>query len=58
MIGSAVQKQQDMPFGIFFGQNIEEDLEAFRIGRRQDQVDESSVLWADCSIQVGVFAMS
>src|SRR5437868_12534411 len=42
--------------GIFLGQGVKENLEAFRIGRRHDQVDTGPFLWANRSVKVGVFA--
>jgi hypothetical protein len=34
---------------------LQKNLKAFRIGRRHDWVDTSSVLRADCAIQIDVF---
>ena len=56
MIAGAVYKQQDELPGILLGQCLQENLEAFRIGRRHDQVDAGSSLRADGAIQVDVFA--
>ena len=55
MIAGTVHKQQDEVPGVFFAQDVQKNLEAFRIGRRHDQIDASSVLRADCAIQIDVF---
>ena len=38
------------------GQCFQENLEVFRVGRRHDQIDAGSILWADCAIEVDEFA--
>jgi hypothetical protein len=56
MIAGTIYKQQDELPGVFFCQCIQKNLEAFRIRRRHDQINASSILRADCAIQVDVFA--
>src|SRR5215467_2571780 len=56
MIAGSVYKQQDELPGILLCQYLQENLEAFGIGRRQDQIDAGSILRADSAIQVDVFA--
>src|SRR6266436_809574 len=56
MIARTVHEQQDELAGVLLGQCGQENLEAFRIGRRHDQIDASSVLRADGAIEVDVFA--
>src|ERR1700757_4843958 len=56
MIAGSVYKQQDELPGVLLGQCLQENLEAFRIGRRHDQIDAGSILRADGAIQVDVFA--
>ena len=46
MIGGAVQYQQDVLSGKSLRQGVEEDLKAFRVGRRQDQQAPSRGLTA------------
>jgi hypothetical protein len=43
--------------GYFFAKvsSLQKNLKAFRIGRWHDQIDTSSVLRADCAIQIDVF---
>jgi hypothetical protein len=55
MVAGSVHKKQDEVLGIFVGQDVHKNLEAFRIRRRHDQIDASSVLWADSAIQIDVF---
>ena len=50
VISGTIHKQQDELPGIFLSQGVQENLEVFRIGRRHDQIDASSVLWADSAI--------
>jgi hypothetical protein len=56
MIWGTVDKQQDMLSGIFLGEGVEENFEAFRIGRGHDQIDASAAVWANSSVSVDVFA--
>jgi hypothetical protein len=56
MIAGTIHEQQDELPGVLLGQCLQENLEAFGIGRRQDQIDAGSILGADSAIQVGVFA--
>src|SRR5258707_15794264 len=56
MIAGSVYKQQDELPRVLLGQCLQENLEAFRIGRRHDQIDAGSILRADSAIQVDVFA--
>src|SRR5208282_2652870 len=51
----SVHKKQDQLLVIFLRQGLQKNLEAFGIGRRHHQIDTSSVLWADCAIQIDVF---
>ena len=55
MVAGSVHKKQDEVLGIFVRQDVHKNLEAFRIRRRHDQIDASSVLWADCAVQIDVF---
>ena len=55
MIAGTVHKQQDEVPGVFFAQDVQKNLEAFGIGRRHDQKDASTVLRADCAIQINIF---
>jgi hypothetical protein len=50
MIASAVHEQQDELSAVLLGQCIEKNLEALRIGRRQDEIDASSIPRADGTI--------
>ena len=52
--GSVHNKQDEIP-GIFLRHGLQKNLEAFGIGRRHDQKDASSVLRANCAIQIDVF---
>ena len=56
MIAGAVHEQQDELPAVLLGQCVEKNLEALRVGRRQDQIDAGSVLRADGAIQIDVFA--
>ena len=56
MIAGTVHEQQDKLPAVLPGQSLEENLEAFRVGRRHDQIDASSVLWGDGAMEVDVFA--
>ena len=56
MIAGTVHEQQDELPGVLLGQCLQENLEAFGIGRRQDQIDAGSILRADGAIQVDEFA--
>jgi hypothetical protein len=38
MVAGTIHEQQDELPGVLLGQCLEENLEAFRIGRRQDQI--------------------
>jgi hypothetical protein len=53
VIAGSVHKKQDQFLVIFLRQGLQKNLEAFGIGCRQDA---SSVLRADCAIQIDVFA--
>src|SRR5437899_11667912 len=55
MIAGTIHKQQDELSWIFLGQCGQKNLETFRIGRRHDQIDASSVLLADWAIELYVF---
>jgi hypothetical protein len=41
---------------ILLGQCFQENLKAFPVGRRHDQIDAGSILWADCAVEVDEFA--
>ena len=56
VIACSVYEQQNELPAVLLGQCLQENLEAFRIGRRHDQIDASSVLRADGAIEVDVFA--
>src|ERR1700730_11016659 len=56
MVWRAVENQEDILSGKFSGEDIEEDLEACRIRSRHDQINAHSVLRANRSVQVDVFA--
>jgi hypothetical protein len=56
MIARTVHEQEDELPGVLLGQCFQENLEAFRVGRRHDQIDASSILRADCAVEVDVFA--
>src|ERR1700738_1944508 len=56
MVGGAVENQEDILPGKFSGEDVEENLEACRIRCRHDEIDTRSVLRADRSVQVDVFA--
>src|SRR5258707_6478531 len=56
MIAGTIHKQKDKLPAVPLGQCLEKNLEAFRVGRRHDQIDASSVLRADGAIQIDVFA--
>ena len=55
VIAGSVHNKQDQLLRILLRQGVEENLEAFGIGRWHDQIDASSVLRADCAIQIDVF---
>ena len=56
MIAGAIHEPQDELHGVLLGQILQKNLKAFGIGRRQDEVDAGSILRADSTIQVDVFA--
>ena len=55
VIAGSVHKKQDQFLGIFLRQGLQKNLEAFGIGLRHHKIDASSVLRADCAIQIDVF---
>jgi hypothetical protein len=54
MIADTVHEQQDKLPAVLPGQSLEENLRAFRVGRRHDQIDASSVLWGDGATEVRI----
>jgi hypothetical protein len=55
VIACSIHNQQDQLLGIFLRQGVQKNLEAFGIGGRHDQIDTSSILRADCAVQIDVF---
>src|SRR5260370_1968399 len=56
MIAGTIHKQQDELPGALLGQWGQKNRETFRIGRRHDQIDASSVLRADPATEADVFS--
>ena len=56
VIAGTIHKHQDELPGVLLGQCLQKNLEAFCVGRRHDQIDASSILRADCAVEVDVFA--
>ena len=55
VIAGSIHNKQDKLPRIFLRHGIQKNLEAFGVGRRHDQKDASTVLRADCAIQIYVF---
>ena len=55
VIAGSVHNKQYEILGIFLRHGLHKNLEAFGVGRRHDQKDASSVLRANCAIQIDVF---
>jgi hypothetical protein len=55
VIAGTIHKHQDELPGVLLGQCLQKNLEAFCVGRRHDQIDASSILGADCAIEVDIF---
>ena len=56
MIARAVHEQQDQVPGISLGHGVEKYLEAFGVGRRQDQKDAGPILGRHRPVQINILA--